>query len=352
MSGFDIETLLEEMGGGNPCGADVSYDPDFLVLENLLHPRGAGIVDKDQEAKEPDWSDIAERSVTLFQRSKDLRIAMYLTLALLKIDGLSGFGRGLGLTRKLLERYWDLLYPLLDSDGALERRNVLIALSPPSISAQDPFQFRRHVMDIPLCDSPQLGRFSFRDIQIVRGTIVVSEEERSRLGDLAIVDAAFQDTPIHFLQAIGRDVEGAISEVQAIVKIFSQRVPNEQTPSLDGLVGNLGQIRLCIQDYLSRRGGAPAVGGETGTGRSGNPSVTSVSSPGEIRSGQDAIASMEMICRYFELQEPSSPVPLLLRRAQRLVSKNFMEIIADMCPDAVHSVETISGTGESNPKGQ
>jgi type VI secretion system protein ImpA len=345
MSGYDIEALLGEIGGGNPCGADVSYDPEFLALEALLHPQGAGVVDKEKEAKEPSWPEIAERSVALLKRSKDLRVALYLTVALLKLEGMHGFGRGLGLTRVFLERYWNQLYPSLDDDGSLERRNVLIALSPPKIDSQDPFQFRRRVMEIPLCDSGQMGRFSFHDIQIVRGEIAVGEEERTKHGDTAVIEAAFQDTPIPFLDTLNSGVEGAISEIKAITKVFSQHAAGEQAPSMDGIVGLLEQIHQCTHDHLSRRGGQPVVrSGGTGASVSARGS-----SSGEIRSGQDAVACMEMICRYFEQQEPSSPVPLLLRRAQRLVSKNFMDIIADLCPGAVGTVETISGTSEQKP---
>jgi len=349
MSGYDIEALLGEIGGGNPCGEDVSYDPKFLALEALLHPQGSGVVGTEKEAKEPSWPEIAERSVALLKRSKDLRVAMYLTVALLKLEGMHGFGRGLGLTRGFLERYWNQLYPSLDNDGALERRNVLIALSPPKIDSQDPFQFRRRVMEIPLCDSPQMGRFSFRDIQIVRGEIAVGEEERKKHGDSAVIEAAFQDTPIPFLHALCSGVEGAISEIKSITKVFSQHAAGEQSPSMDGILGLLEQIHQYTQEHLSRRGGQPVARSQGGTGSLGGSVSARASSSGEIRSGQDAVACMEMICRYFEQQEPSSPVPLLLRRAQRLVSKNFMDIIADLCPGAIGSVETISGTGEHKP---
>jgi type VI secretion system protein ImpA len=36
-------------------------------------------------------------------------------------------------------------------------------------------------------------------------------------------------------------------------------------------------------------------------------------------------------------------VPLLLRRAQRLVSGSFVDIIKDLSPDAVKQVELIAG---------
>ena len=50
---------------------------------------------------------------------------------------------------------------------------------------------------------------------------------------------------------------------------------------------------------------------------------------------------------YYERHEPSSPVPLLLKRAKRLVAKDFMEILRDLAPDGVDQAERISGPSDS-----
>jgi type VI secretion system protein ImpA len=46
------------------------------------------------------------------------------------------------------------------------------------------------------------------------------------------------------------------------------------------------------------------------------------------------------------LNEPASPVPLLLKRALRLVEKNFFEIMQDLAPDSVAQIKLISGIRE------
>ena len=57
---------------------------------------------------------------------------------------------------------------------------------------------------------------------------------------------------------------------------------------------------------------------------------------------------LDKACDYFERHEPSSPVPLLLRRAKRLVSKDFMEILRDLAPDGVSQAENIGGTSNDS----
>ena len=64
---------------------------------------------------------------------------------------------------------------------------------------------------------------------------------------------------------------------------------------------------------------------------------------GEIRSRDDAVRVLDRVSEYFRKNEPSSPVPLLLQRAKRLISKDFMEILRDLTPQGVSEAEMIGG---------
>ena len=46
---------------------------------------------------------------------------------------------------------------------------------------------------------------------------------------------------------------------------------------------------------------------------------------------------------FFRRHEPSSPVPLFVDRAKRLVSKDFLEVLADVAPDALASARSAGG---------
>jgi type VI secretion system protein ImpA len=78
----------------------------------------------------------------------------------------------------------------------------------------------------------------------------------------------------------------------------------------------------------------------------GDPTLATASGSAgldDIRSRKDAQRVLEKVCQYFERNEPSSPIPLLLRRAQRLMSRSFLEIVQDICPDALSRVQDIGG---------
>ena len=67
---------------------------------------------------------------------------------------------------------------------------------------------------------------------------------------------------------------------------------------------------------------------------------------GEPRSREDVVRALDGICAYYARNEPSSPVPLLLERAKRLVPKNFFEIMEDLAPDGMAQLTAVSGQRE------
>jgi len=352
---IDIESLLSEISPEAPCGEDLSYDASFLSLEDMLRTKAGGgvVAGVEESAEEPNWREIREKSLELLKRSKDLRVAMYLVLAALRMDGLAGLRDGLALLQGLLDRFWDNLYPKLDpedNNDPLERINILQSLSPETVSAQDPMKFKQRLAEVPLCNSPQMGRFNLRDIQVAKGEISVPGAEGTAGPGMSVIDAAFQDTATDELLAVSQTTEEAIERLATITTVFSKNAAQGQTPDLSDFQSILGNIHKCIQGYLVKRGygeageeSAPAdaaAGGETEKG--------GISLAGEIRSPKEALLAIEKVCQYYDRHEPSSPVPMLLRRAQRLVSKSFMDVIADICPDAMSHVEMIGGSSSSS----
>ncbi len=70
--------------------------------------------------------------------------------------------------------------------------------------------------------------------------------------------------------------------------------------------------------------------------------------PGSIETAQDARAALDKVMAYFRKYEPSSPVPIILERAKRLVGADFMTIMKDMAPGGLDSVKMIGGLGDDD----
>lgn len=350
---IDIESLLLEVSAEAPCGEDLSYDTSFLALEDMLRAKAGGgvVAGVEEDVEEPNWREIHEKSSELLKRSKDLRLVTYLSLSLLKMDGITGLRDGLALMRGLLERYWDGLYPRLDPDDnndPLERINILQSLSPVTVSEQDPIKFKQRLAEVPLCNSVQMGRFSLRDIQIAKDEITVSDGQKAKAPNMSVIDAAFQDTTTDELLAISQATHEAIEHIGVITGVFSERAAQGDSPNLSGFQGVLGSIHKCVQEYLAKRGQGEAVDEVAPVAGVEPQKKSGISLSGDIQSVQEALLALDKVCQYYDRHEPSSPVPLLLRRAQRLVSKSFLDVIKDVCPDAVSRVQLICGTSSSD----
>ena len=91
-----------------------------------------------------------------------------------------------------------------------------------------------------------------------------------------------------------------------------------------------------------------AAGGDTDEdGSAGEGSGSAPVASGAINSRADVIRVLDKICEYYAVQEPSSPIPLLLRRSQRLVEKSFLEILEDMVPDGLKQAKIVSGSTDT-----
>lgn len=352
MSAIDIEELLSEVAADAPCGEDLEYDPAFAELEKLAQGSperqyGGTII----PAEPPDWRSVRETALALLDRTRDLRVAVYLARSLLNTDGLPGFTEGLALVEGLIERYWDDIYPRLDPEDDYDptlRVNTIVALC-------DLETTLRALRETPLVSSRSLGRFSLRDVQIAAGVLTpVATEERAELPTQARIDGAFQDAELEDLQATAMAVVGAIARVEQIEAALTDRIGVTEAPDLSALTGILKEIRQVLAEPLRRRG-ADFIAGEATTAETvaaGLPGSVAGEGQrlvvGEIASREDAIRMLDKICEYFNRYEPSSPVPFLLKRAKTLVTKDFMEILLDVAPSGLDQANLIFGIQSEN----
>ncbi|MHC4437474.1 MAG: type VI secretion system protein TssA, partial [Planctomycetota bacterium] len=150
------------------------------------------------------------------------------------------------------------------------------------------------------------------------------------------------DTATDELEEISHATEEALGHWSGITNAFSTSAEQGQSPDLGGFQAVLGSIHKCVQEYLAKRGlggEVPEAAAEGGAEAQKGP----VPLAGEINSPKDALLAIEKVCQYYDRNEPSSPVPLLLRRAQKLVSKNFLEVVQDVCPDALSQIQMLGG---------
>jgi type VI secretion system protein ImpA len=54
-------------------------------------------------------------------------------------------------------------------------------------------------------------------------------------------------------------------------------------------------------------------------------------------------AALDRIMDYYRRYEPSSPLPLVLERAKRLVGADFLTIVRDLAPEGMSNVRNVGG---------
>jgi len=197
----------------------------------------------------------------------------------------------------------------------------------------------------PLVTNAQLGSYSLRDVEIATGKFTPTEPE-SRTPTESEVNAVFLATPVEQLSSLREQVQQAAAALKSADAKMRSEKGTESAPSFDDLVVQLAKIdRIFDEQIAPRLGAAGATGeGDSAEGGGGGARVIGV---GSIKSRQDAIKALDAVAAFFRQNEPSSPVPLFIERGKRLVAKNFLEVLADIAPDALEQAKTVGGVKNS-----
>lgn len=328
--------LLQPIAPDKPCGEDISDDPLYLELETMVRGKEET---QFSPAEPPNWKKIRERCLELWKRSKHLRVAATLTVAELEMEGLNGFREGLALMNGMIQTYWGPLYPSLseaEGNDPTERVNIVASLSAPLGTYMDPLRVLERLRNCPLANSPRLGRFSAADIHGSKaGKTGPDGKPPPTEAQLA---AAFADTKPEELAQTLKQLEGMEALVGEIENGLTSAVGVNQAVSLEVLKKELKALSGLLPNS------APSQGAD-GAEQALVPGASGAAVPikGEIQSRQDVLTMLDKICVYYRRHEPSSPVPFLLTRAKRLAEKDFMAIINDLSPEALDSIQKITG---------
>jgi type VI secretion system protein ImpA len=340
MAQYNLESLLTPIGDDAPAGDDLEYDPEFLALERAAALKAERAVGKNvKAAEEPDWDKVAELAEAVLGRSKDLRAAIHLTTAWMRTSGMPGWAAGLALTRGLLEHFWDTVHPQLDADDDNDpttRVNSVVPLG----DLQGVLGYFRTT---PFVQSPRLGRFSLRDLRIANGTLKVAPTEGEPDATMTEIEACCMDCVESELVAVTAAIGESLEHAKAIDGIFNDRV-GSAGPDFKNLLSDIYELKKFLDPQLARRipteNPAEADGGVEGAAGVGVPAAPA----GAIAGPQDVMRRLDELCDYYTRCEPSSPVPLLLRRAQRLVGMDFMDLLKDLAPGGISELRVVSGT--------
>jgi len=203
----------------------------------------------------------------------------------------------------------------------------------------DPVAIVEGVRRAPLVSTRQHGRFSLRDVELAAGQLRPRDGES--LPDEKQILASFEATPVDELRTLNESVTRALGSLSSMDAIMRREGGNQAAPNFELLSATLKKVELVLRARLANR---IDTGAGTSDEQGSDETVTgNAIAVGAIKSREDAMRAIDAAAEFFRRNEPSSPVPLFLDRARRLVAKDFLEVLADVAPDALPKVRSAGG---------
>ncbi|RJT29466.1 type VI secretion system protein TssA [Mesorhizobium waimense] len=321
---LDAEYLLRPVSEGNACGDALDYDLSFLEFEMASQGRPAQHIGGSLKAEEaPNWEEVWRLGLDLATRTKDLRIGVLLTRSAVSRFGFSGLAKSLELLVAYVEIYWPELHPRPDADDGGDQTVRLNALA----NLCDPSGLMADIRRVPLTASRRFGAFAL-------GDWMSAQQSQPGEVDTTTIKLAFGDTdPGQFDQTSG-DLDASLSAVIDLDGSVKRRVDMAEAVRFQPLTALLRQGKELVDAHRRSEPVAAMPLSED----SGDAPY-----PGEIRDRDDVVNILGRVCRWYQVNEPASPVPALLERAKRLVSKDFMALVAELAPEGAAHYRSIAG---------
>jgi len=151
------------------------------------------------------------------------------------------------------------------------------------------------------------------------------------------------------LRSLRDALTAGVTALRAIDTQMRDAAGIEAVPQFEGLLGVLTRMQRALPASPAP-GPAEPPPAASDQPRTATPpaapagAATAADLPrGAVHSREDALRALEAAADFFRRHEPSSPVPLFIERASRLVSRSFIEALADIVPDAVSQARAAAG---------
>ncbi|WUR15919.1 type VI secretion system protein TssA [[Empedobacter] haloabium] len=309
---FTAEQLLIPISDSKPCGEDMAFSAE---LDAIAHARKFDDPSLAQgawetELKEADWEFVVTSCVKLLaERSKDLRLAVWLTEAAAKQHHLRGLGEGFRLLAGLCDQFWDLgLYPEAedgDNDQRIGNLSWILART------------RTLIRELPLTEG-RGSAFSTIDFEAARKRAASGEEnDQSGAPKLADMEAAKARTSPIFRAKFTADAQYCLDALRELERAADARLGHDSpgfSQARDAIEAMLHVMPAPVTEAVPAAEVAPTAP-EAGTqGQAPVPAGTGTQQ-GPIRTRAQAIAQLRAVAQFFRDTEPHSPVSYFAEKA-------------------------------------
>lgn len=335
-----IEYIDEYICGldSKACGEDFEYSVEFIELERLIRVQDTVEYGQYVYTSEPvDWVRVEKLCRDLYENTLDLRVIVILARCLLERYGLSGFIAGLRLISLLLRQRWENFHPQLVAENQFDpliRINTLAELAVPAIIM---VALKRQVLATTE-DGQVLYLADLETIYSAQGS--AQSEQHKLLSKLISPNCS-----VELVRNIGQ-INAICRELNEITLCLEAKAEIQNMSPLQSMSGSLRKWVSVVEADISVVAAQPSasIHQESG-GFAQTKQGNSESLGNSYQSREDIVRALDAICSYYNEQEPSSPIPFLLARVRRLTTMRFINIIAELAPEALTDLRRL---GESS----
>jgi type VI secretion system protein ImpA len=347
--------ISSEVSSIELCGINLEDDPgfqNFFFASQGTPERFDGQSTIPAEA--PDWRAVKKQAIEYLDKTRDLKLISVLAQSVLNTEGLAKFEQCLnGLTQQI-KNHWQEVFPPLDEDDGdpLERISALGHIC-------DKDFIISILKKLPIAHSKVLGNVTLQSIDRAVGPAVSKNE-----GDLAIpqIIGIFKESDPEQITATYNHVNKCVAHLTEINDTFIEHAGNEYNVNFDATIDVLNQLGNSLKKYgnlnievITKAEEAtesptlqPSTGDSTSANTQNYPTFDSANM--KLTSRDDVERCFDLILAYYQQCEPSSPVPILINRAKKLVNSDFLDIVRDIFPDALDQVQKLGGITDPEPE--
>ncbi|MDC1427362.1 type VI secretion system protein TssA [Rhodospirillaceae bacterium] len=382
----DLTVLLEPINADQPGGVSLLYEGIHQEIMEARReddpnlPRG----DWSRPLKVSDWQSVISLTTkTLLEKSKDLRVAVMLSEALIHQDGLSGFTSATNFLIKFFDLYWDDMHPLVEEPADLESRMLILEW----FSEKSGFAIKFQHITAPVSGHLAYNLIDWLEVEKLIKAGPVKLTRRQRLGSEQPEDVRgptiqnFEDsvtaTPTTWLRSNTEAIKEALQAIDQLDELIEQKMPNnvpnfrpikEAMTQMHSKSAELNQIReqaereIAIENQavesnrkvdddetkldLDLNNHASTVMPTNNGSQQTKPLKT------DFASRNEAYDALEEISKYLMATDPHSPTPYLLRKAVSFRDMTFADLLTTLVDDEWHrsNLLKLMGVGNSDQK--
>ncbi|MEM9785405.1 MAG: type VI secretion system protein TssA [Pseudomonadota bacterium] len=373
----ELASFRDVVDPAAPSGIDLRNVPEFHAIERMLEPAARDLRvqpenDGPPSSADVDWSEVLDAAAELAKQGRDLRLLVIVARALANENGLSGLATGLSLITETLNAHWEDVHPLLrerddPKEAALRRINSLKQLENDDNGLLGDLELNA-IMTMPglgMITGQNLFDAALSEFDAMnKAPSGLSADEREKLRSgyetnrnrvTAACRAIATEQP-ELAAKLKQDVADALAALADLQSGFTEKAGLQNGGGI-----NFPELTAFLENAKAMMDKA-MVATDTATpeAQADVPAMPSNAAPvtspgaatgtGEINSRDDVERALGKIIAFYERTEPSSPIPHLARRVQRMVHMDFLELMSEVAPSGMKEFRNAAGVQDDKGK--